>query len=252
MHGPLLLIVGCGLIALALFLLRVAWGAGNFVGALGICAGIALMGLAFISFGLLLLTESLAVAGPLLVAVSIAFGLWLLCNVCGPRHFRWISYLSGGAGGLILVVLLPAGFAWGHLYFRGVPVQAEVVSLAEGPTYDPDDDGYQRFPVTHVTYQFEAEVGGQRRLFRREGELFGRYRKGTGFVRVLHDPADPDHSRMIREFHWTRNGLLAAAVFLALGVGSYLLSRRGSQASTRGGEANGHEPGHPRGRQRQG
>jgi hypothetical protein len=145
------------------------------------------------------------------------------------RRLKWLSCFLIGVGGLILIVSLPTWLGWGHLYFRGVRVRAEVVSMMEGSTYDPDDDGGQQFPVTHVTYQFEAEAGGQRRQYRRLGELPGRYRMGAGFVSVLYDPADPDHSRMIQEFGWTQYGLVAAAVLLALGVGSFLISRRGSR-----------------------
>jgi hypothetical protein len=144
------------------------------------------------------------------------------------RRLVWLSRFLIGVGGLILVASLPAALAWGHLYFRGVPVRAEVVSMVQGPAHDPDDDdGYQRFPVTHVTYRFEADVGGQPRQFRREGELAGRYRAGSGFVRVLYDPADPGNSRMVREFGWTRAVLLVAAALLALGVGLILVLRRG-------------------------
>src|SRR5262245_13205298 len=43
------------------------------------------------------------------------------------RRLKWLSCFLVGVGGLILAVLLPAGLAWGHLYVRGVSVQAEVV-----------------------------------------------------------------------------------------------------------------------------
>ena len=232
MNGPILLIIGIGLIALAILMLRIAWRAGNFAGGLQVFAAIALMGLASIGFGLIL--TGAVIAGLLLVAALwIVFALGLIYSRCQRRHLKWVSYFTFGIGGLILAVLIPTGLDWWHLYFRGLHVQANVVTLAEGLTHDPDDDeGYQRFPVTHVAYQFEAEVGGQRRRFRREGELPGRYRMGTGFVQVLYDPADPDHSRMVREFHWMRNGLVVAAVFLVLGVGIYLISRRSSRDCT--------------------
>jgi hypothetical protein len=191
--GSLLLIVGCVLTALALVMLRAeaanrrrsrraAWGAGEVVASrpdeelespYAAAGGVALIGLTSLGFGLLLLTRSLAVAGPLLAAVwAGGLGFFAYC-FADRRHLRWASYLSGSVGGLILVVSLPAWLDWGRLYFRGVPVRARIVSMQEGSTYDPDDDGYRRFPVTHVTYQFEAEVGGQRHQFRREGELPG-------------------------------------------------------------------------------
>lgn len=241
MDGPFLLIVGCVLMALALFLFhlaaagrsrRAAWGLeeADPRGLFSVSAMVAFFAVAFLSFGLLLIGW-LAVALPLIAALWFFGGLWFIYQLCGHRAFRWLSYLSGGVGGLILVVLIPAVFDWGRLYVRGVRVRAEVVSMTEGSTYDFDDEGYQSFPATHVTYQFEAEVSGQQRQFRRQGELTGRYQKGSGFINVLYDPADPNHSRMTREFHWTRNGLVAAAVFLALGVGFFLFSRRGSRGA---------------------
>lgn len=239
MVGLLFLIVGCVLTALALVMLyhatvgrRRSRRGTRFLeeadsgGLYDMTVFATIFGLAFVGFGLLLLTESLTVAVPLLAAVWFFGGLWFICKLCGHRQLRWLSYLSGGVGGLILVMVFPAILDWGYLYLRGISVRAEVVSMMVGSTYDPDGDGYSRFPVTHVTYQFEAEVDGQPRQFRREGELSGRYRMGSGFVRVLYDPADPSHSRMIREFHWTRHGLVAAAVFLTLGAWFFLISRQ--------------------------
>lgn len=228
MDGPLLFILGSGLLALALFMLRFPWVAGDWLSGIEVSALLALMGLSSIGFGLLL-NGAVAVGMPLIVVVAVVFGTGILCRVIGRRHLRWLSYLSGGSGGMILVVLLPSGLEWGNLYVRGLPVRAEVVGMVEESTYDPDtDEGFQRFPVTYVTYQFDAPVDGQLHQFQRQGELSGRYRKGSGFVNVLYDPAHPNHCRMIRESHLARNGLIAAAVFLALGIGSSLMSRRGS------------------------
>lgn len=229
MNGTFLLIIGSVLIGLAILLLGFAWRAGYLAGGFQVSAVIALMGLTSIGFGLIL--TGVVVTGLLIVAVMwVVFALGLLYNLCQRKHLKWIGYFAFGIGGLVLVVLIPAGLDWWHLYFRGVSIQAAVVSAVEDSTHDPDaDEGFQRFPVTYVTYQFEAEVGGQRRLFRRLCELSGRYRKGTGFVSVLYDPANPDHSRMAREFTWMQYGLMIAAVFLVLGVVFYLISNRGSE-----------------------
>src|SRR5262245_22047112 len=107
----------------------------------------------------------IAIGASFTVVVAIMFLFHPMSATPVRRRLKWLSCFLIGVGGLILAVSLPSALAWGNLYVRGVSVQAEVVSMAEGPTYDPDDDGYQRLPVTHVTYQFEAEVGGQRRQF---------------------------------------------------------------------------------------
>lgn len=226
MYGPLLFIVGGGMLVLAFVLLRFAWREGNLAGGLEVSGMIALMGLTSVGFGLLV--SGSVEAGLLLVtAMGVVFGIWMLFQMMRRWHVRWLAFLSGGIGGLLLVVSLPAGLEWGHLYARGLPVQAEVVGMLQGPTHDPDaDDGFQRFPVTYVTYQFDAEAGGQQKRFQRQGELFGRYQKGTGLLRVRYDPADPNHSRMVREFRWTRNVLVTAGVFLALGIVLFVVSRR--------------------------
>jgi len=140
------------------------------------------------------------------------------------RSLRWVAWLSVGVGGLITVLTLPAWLDWGFLYTRGVPVRAKVVNTNE--EYDSD---LERF-VTHVTYQFEDEVGGESQQFRREGTLPGRYQMVSGFINVHYDPAAPANSRMTREFSGPRDGLIAAAVFLAIGVASLLLSSEPSRA----------------------
>lgn len=140
------------------------------------------------------------------------------------RGLRWVFYLSVGYGGLILVVAHPVWFYWGQLHVRGVPVSARVVSWSR--EYESEES--RQF--TLVSYEFEAEVDGQRRSFRREGELRGWHCQESGYVRVLHDPADPSDSRMTHEFGNTRNIHLSVASFLVLGVGSFLLSRRSSHA----------------------
>ena len=185
------------------------------------------------------------IAWPLLVAVwAFLFGFFACCYFdrggaepvagtgrgrwsAGPakRSLRWVSYLSVGVGGLILVMSLPMWLDWGHLSFHGVPVRAQIVNTKEELTADPDPDIPDRY-VTHVTYRFEAEVGGQRQQFQREGKLRGRYQVVSGFIHVLYDPANPKHSRMTREFRAVRDGMVAAAVILALDVASVLLSRK--------------------------
>ena len=137
------------------------------------------------------------------------------------RGLRWVFYLSVGYGGLILVVGLPVWFHWGQLHVRGIPVSAKVVSRS----LEYDDEQF-----THVTYEFEAEVDGQRRPFRREGELRGWHCQESGYVQVLHDPADPSDSRMTHEFGNTRDLHLSVVSFLVLAVGSFLLSRRSRHA----------------------
>lgn len=165
---------------------------------------------------------------PIFLAVwAFLFGLFARCYfggrlaVSAKRSLRWVCYLSVGYCGLIVIVSVPAWLDWVHLYCRGVPVRAKVVSWNQ--EYDPERTGGHHF--THVTYQFEAEVAGQRQQFRREGELPGQYFMVSGFINVLYDPADPAHSRMTRESRGARDGVVAAAVFLALGVASFLLSR---------------------------
>lgn len=137
------------------------------------------------------------------------------------RHVRrglsWVFYLSVGYGGLILVASLPSWFYWAKLHVRGVPVWAKVLSRS----LEYPEEGRQ---FTLVTYEFEAEVDGQRRPFQREGKL-----RGWHFplcVRVLHDPTDPSDSRMTLESSVAHELLLSLASFLILGVASFLLSRR--------------------------
>jgi hypothetical protein len=140
------------------------------------------------------------------------------------RGLRWVFYLSVAFGGLILVVSLPSWIFWGQLHVRGVPVSAKVLSWSQ--EYDAEES--RQF--TRITYEFEAEVDGQRRLFQREGELRGVQLMGSGHVQVLHDPTDPANSRMALEFGDARDLLLSMASFLVLGVASFLLSRRLSYA----------------------
>lgn len=83
--------------------------------------------------------------------------------------------------------------------------------------------------ITIVTYEFEAEVDGQRRTFQREGKLRGWHL--VLCVDVLHDPADPSDSRMALESGDARELFLSLASFLVLGVASFLLSR-GAKPST--------------------
>lgn len=77
----------------------------------------------------------------------------------GPvrRGLRWVIYLSAGYGGLIVVVAFPSWFHWGRLHVRGVPVSAKVLSFS----LEYDTEWSRQF--TRVTYEFEAEVDGQRR-----------------------------------------------------------------------------------------
>ena len=163
------------------------------------------------------------------VVVFLFFRWWAMS---AKRRLKWVSYLFMGVGGLILVVSIPMWLDWGNLYFQGIPVRAEIVSTKEESTTNPDPEILDTSHFTQVTYRFEAEVGGQRRPFQREGKLSGRYREVSGFTNVLYDPADPTHSRMTREFRRLRDSMVAAAVCLALGVVLFLLSRRRWGADT--------------------
>lgn len=161
---------------------------------------------------------------PLVLAVW-AFGFTFFaccyhgCESPARRSLWCVCCLSAAVCGLIVLVSLPTWLEWVHLHARGVPVRAKVVSTEE--EYDQILERY----VTRVVYQFEAEGGGQPRQFRREGELRGRYLMASGFIKVLYDPADPAHSRMTREFRGARDGMVAAAVCLALGVACRRFSR---------------------------
>ena len=61
MDGLLLLVVGSGLLGLAVFALRAAWVAGDWTSGIEVSAVIAILGLASIGFGLLLIAAILAV-----------------------------------------------------------------------------------------------------------------------------------------------------------------------------------------------
>jgi len=144
------------------------------------------------------------------------------------RGLRWVFYLSVGYGGLIVVVTFPWWFYWGKLHVRGVPVNAKVLSCSQ----EYNAEWSRQF--TRVTYEFEAEVDGQRRPFQREGELRGVHLlMVSGPIRVLHDPADPSDSRMVQESGAARDLLRSVASFFVLGVASFLLSRRLSHAGGR-------------------
>jgi hypothetical protein len=138
------------------------------------------------------------------------------------RELRCVFYLSAGFGGLILVVSLPSWFYWGQLHARGVPVSARVVSHS----LEYDTEWGKQY--TLVTYEFEAEVDGQRRPFQREGKLKGWHIVGS--VQILHHPSDPSDSRMVHEGSDASDVLLSLASFLVLGVASFLLARRLSPA----------------------
>lgn len=171
-----------------------------------------------------------AIAWPLLFAgwvfgFTFFAGCYHRCRAPARQSLRWVSWLSVAACGLIVVVSLRAWIDWADLHFRGIPARAEVVSMEE------EYDSILERSVTRVIYQFEAEAGGQRRQFRREAELPGRGIMVSGFVDVLHAPADPEHSRMIQEFRGARFGMASAAVFLVLGVATFLLGRRRAWSS---------------------
>jgi len=141
------------------------------------------------------------------------------------RGLRWIFYLCVGYGGLIVVVAFPSWFHWGRLHVRGVTVGAKVLSCI----LEYDAEWSRQF--TRVTYEFEADVDGQRRPFQREGKLRGWHMlMVSGPVRVLYDPADPSDSRMAQESIGARELLGSVASFLVLGVASFLISRRLSYA----------------------
>lgn len=136
------------------------------------------------------------------------------------RGLRSVFYLSVGYGGLIVVVAGPTWYHWAQLEVRGVAVKARVVSWSQ--EYDPEWG--KQFSL--VTYEFEAEVDGQRRPFRREGKLRSIQMMGAGQVQVLYDPADPSDSRMAIELGYEPELLMSLGSFLLLGIGSFVLARR--------------------------
>lgn len=178
------------------------------------------------------------IAWPFLVAVwaflfvtfmAFFFGRKDATTFAGRNPLRWrpvrrglqgVFALCVGFGGLILVVSLPFWIDWGKRYAGGVPVEARVASRTLG--YDAENSRH----YTTVTYEFEAEADGGRRLFRREADLRGTHFLESGSVRVLYPPADPSDSRMVLEFTDARDVLLSLTSFVVLGVASFALLGR--------------------------
>src|SRR4051812_32460587 len=92
------------------------------------------------------------------------------------------SILTAFIGLCVLVSSIPLALEWSTLYSRGVAVRAKILETKEHGEVDAEVDRTDY--TTEIAYQFEADVTGKRRVFRRGGRLPGRYRVVTGFIRV--------------------------------------------------------------------